>query len=149
MRMTAKEIRAECENALAQGWIKANVEYAPKMRAAMSRKPVRAAVMLAAMLPMMTQTAFATTGGADIAARLDNAGKDIYSFIRGLVTTFGVVALAACGIVLLLGIGGQRASENAKAWMFRIAVGIALVYLAEPLIKWVEGIADPSAGTTP
>ena len=58
------------------------------------------------------------------------------------------VALAACGIVLLLGLGGQRAAENAKAWIVRIVIGMMLVYMAQPLIGWVAGIAGNNAGGT-
>ena len=95
---------------------------------------------------MLCQPAFATT--AQLADNITQATDQIYQFIRGLVTGIGIVALAACGIVLLLGLGGQRAAENAKAWIVRIVIGMMLVYMAQPLIGWVAGIAGNNAGGT-
>lgn len=146
MGMTVKEVRATFKNALTQGWITANIKYMPKVQSLMGKKAVRTATMAFAAAPMLCQPAFATT--AQLADNITQATDQIYQFIRGLVTGIGIVALAACGIVLLLGLGGQRAAENAKAWIVRIVIGMMLVYMAQPLIGWVAGIAGNNAGGT-
>lgn len=109
------------------------------------------ALMAVAMASSLATTAFATGGGtpdtSGFEAKIDNAKGTILSFLRNILLAVGTVSLAFCGIVLLFGIGGQRASENAKAWAFRIFIGMAIVLCAEPIINMVYGFfSDAPAG---
>ena len=99
-------------------------------------------VLALCMIVGLGMSAFAAddVDASTIQDNIEEASDSVLTFLRNIVVSIGAVAIAVCGIVLLLGIGGQRASENAKSWMLRIAFGVAIIMLAEPIIKWIQSV---------
>lgn len=155
--MKLNELKQEMNSAMLEGSSSAAVmmetRIRPKIQNFMRHKSAKIAVnSLAAFLMLLrfSTVAFAaSTGTADFEARVENASKDILGFLQGVILSIGAVSLAACGLVLLTGIGGQRASENAKSWMLRIALGMGIVLLAEPIIAWIASFFSGSTGSNP
>jgi len=48
-----------------------------------------------------------------------------------------IVAFIICGIVLML---GEKMAQQAKTWILRIVIGIALIVNAIPLVNWLLGL---------
>ncbi len=121
-------------------------EVRPQVEALSRRKGSRTLLGAAMAASMLSTTAFATdTSGFE--KKIDGAKTTILTFLRNILLAVGAVSLAFCGIVLLFGIGGQRASENAKAWAFRIFIGMAIVLCSEQIINMVYGFfSDAPAG---
>ena len=145
--MKFNELKSEMKSAMLKGSSSAEVmmetSIRPKIQEFMGHKYSKVIVNTMASIALLlrfTTVAFATSAGAaDFEAKVEGASKDILGFLQGIILSVGAVSLAVCGFVLLTGVGGQRASENAKSWMLRIFLGMAIVLLAEPIIAWVMG----------
>lgn len=149
---------SELKNAARQQMLKGTAEAVtvvetkikPKIESALQKKSVR--IGTGAALALTTLAGFPcavfadpVANPGDIQTKIDTAGAQILSFLQGILLTIGAVSLAVCGIVLLFGLGGQRASENAKSWAFRIFIGMAIVLLAKPIIQWIYNLMSGSA----
>ena len=138
--MKFKELKKCWQESMMEAGICLETRCKPAIQKAMGNKKVASAVGAGlALTPLLSMTAFAD-GAGDIEGNINAAAEGVFSFIKGVVTAIAIAGLAACGLVLLLGLGGQRAAENAKAWMVRIAIGLMIIYMAEPLINWVKSV---------
>lgn len=77
----------------------------------------------------------------------DNGLGNATTMIEGLaatmktyVTPVATVALVICGLWWI--IGGKKSSDEAKSWLKRIAVGIAIAYAATAIVNWIESLAS-------
>ena len=64
---------------------------------------------------------------------IDGGAEQLWNIFTSIVVPIGIIALAYCGIRLV--IGGTRESEQAKNTMIRILVALAVVLLAPLLIR--------------
>ena len=152
--MKLSNFKKEMRDAIIQGKVQADTLVAtkvqPKADALMARKGGRLAVStltaLIMCLSFSTMAFAASDTGGDVKGRIDAASEQILSFIQGILLSIGAVSLAFCGLVLLLGLGGQRASENAKSWAVRIFFGMAIVLMAKPIVEWVMSLMPGGSG---
>lgn len=137
------EVKQACTMALIEAQAEVDMEYKPKIKKAMNRKGVRVGVSILMALVVMlsfSTLAFASNGGTEeLTNRVKAAGTSVYDFLANIVLTAGLIALAACGLMFVFGSG--RTAENAKSWMFRIAVGLIIVLAAKSIINWAAQIA--------
>ena len=146
--MKFSELKETMRSAMIEGTVKADTLVAtrvkPQVDTIVRQKGGRFAIKSFLVLGMclsLSTVAFADDAmGGDIKGRIDDASTQILSFLQGILLSIGAVSLAVCGIVLLLGLGGQRASENAKSWAIRIFFGMAIVLMAKPIVEWVMSL---------
>ena len=128
-------------------------EIRPQMEAMTKSKASRfglKALLAVAMMSSLATVAFANNQQlSNLEGKINSAKDGLMNFLKNIILAVGVVSLACCGVVLIFGIGGQRSSEQAKAWAFRIFFGMAIVLCADLIIGWVNdlfGVAGAGGG---
>ena len=119
-------------------------EIRPQMEAMTKSKASRfglKALLAVAMMSSLATVAFANNQQlSNLEGKINSAKDGLMNFLKNIILAVGVVSLACCGVVLIFGIGGQRSSEQAKAWAFRIFFGMAIVLCADLIIGWVNDL---------
>ena len=93
------------------------------------------------MMSSLATVAFANNQQlSNLEGKINSAKDGLMNFLKNIILAVGVVSLACCGVVLIFGIGGQRSSEQAKAWAFRIFFSMAIVLCADLIIGWVNDL---------
>ena len=105
----------------------------------------RAVCLMLAIFLAISSSAIAFATGSDtsgdldtVFGRVETVGKDLLGKIQNIVLTVGAVSLAICGLMFLF--GGQRTAEQAKAWAFRICLGVVIIMCAKLIIQTIKNM---------
>lgn len=74
---------------------------------------------------------------------VSGAINTVISTIRQIVVPIATLALVIIGVSMVIS-DDASTKQKCKNWIISIAIGMALIVLAEPIAKWLQGIAKVS-----
>lgn len=91
----------------------------------------------------MTLPLLAAATGENIGQKVTNllGTNGILGQVRTIVTPIAVLCVVFCGIKMLIASDPQSVKQ-AKSWLITIAIGLAVIWLAEPLVNTISSIAN-------
>lgn len=82
----------------------------------------------------------ADTALTGIAADVSGAITSVIATIRGIAVPIASLALVIIGVSMVIS-DDASTKQKCKNWLISIAIGMAVIVLAEPIAKWMQGIA--------
>lgn len=77
---------------------------------------------------------------ADIVGDVTGAINQVIATIRSIVLPITSLALIIIGVMMIMS-DDAATKQKCKNWLISIAIGMALIVLAEPIATWLQGIA--------
>lgn len=82
----------------------------------------------------------AETGLTGIASDVAGAINTVIRTIRGIAVPIASLALVIIGVSMVMS-DDASTKQKCKNWIISIAIGMAIIVLAEPIATWMQGIA--------